>query len=341
MPNFNLSYDILELHLRHTFTIARGSKSSVRNVLVTLEADGISGIGEAGPNKRYDETAETVIEYLNTLPDELWQHLNCVDELTQALDLVQPIVYSARVAVEMAWLDWWAKSNQQPLYELWEAPSNMGPQTSYTIGIDEPEIIRKKIKEAEAYPILKVKLGTDHDRDIIGLIREMTDKPIRVDINEGWTDLDRAYREVEYLASQNIELIEQPMPADQLDDMVKLTEYSPIPLCADESFKGFENLDTIAEAFDCINIKLMKIGSMIRAKEIMEQAKEKELQIMIGCMIESSLADTASGILSLWADYADLDGHLLIDDDPFCGFTLDEEKHIIMPDKPGLGVTSR
>lgn len=338
MSHFELKYHRRSLSLNRAFTISRGSRNVAENVFVSLEADGLGGYGEAAPNARYGESPETVIRFFEALPAGFFDDISSGEELCQKLTGMKDPVQSGSAALEMAWLDWWGKKQEKPLWKLWEASSNTGPRTSFTIGIDTTEKIRQKVIEAEEYPVLKVKLGTERDRKIIHTIRELTDKPLRVDVNEGWKTLEEARRGIDFLADQNVELIEQPMPADQLEEIVKLKAHSPIPLCADESFKGTENLDRIAEAFDIINIKLMKTGSIIKAKRLIEEARKRGLEVMIGCMIESSLANTAGALLSLWAEYADLDGHLLIKDDPFEGIKLNEKKEILLNSQPGLGV---
>lgn len=347
MPHFKVNSEILELALKHPFTTARDTKETVRNILVRLEADGVRGMGEAAPNIRYGEEAETVVQFIEYLPDDFFDRIRSPFQVSAELDqaaqrfhseLSKNAPRSAMAALEMAWLDWWAKKQDLPLWKLWDAPSGKGPVTSFTIGLDEPEVMQRKVEEAEAYPILKVKLGTGRDREIIRTIREVTDKPVRVDANEGWKTVEEAGRAIEFLAGQNIELVEQPMPAGRFNQMVELKNRSPLSLAADESFTGSEDLGAVAEAFDIINIKLMKTGSMVKARKIIGEAKRLGLEIMIGCMIESSLANTAGAVLSLWADFADLDGHLLIADDPYTGLKLDEEKHITLDNTAGIGV---
>jgi L-alanine-DL-glutamate epimerase-like enolase superfamily enzyme len=341
MPRFKLDYQVVELKLKEPFTISRGTKETVGNVFLKLTANGISGFGEAGPNKRYDEDAEVVCQFLEQLPETFFDEIESADKLAKKLNQAAKSVQSAKSAIEMAWLDWWGKTNDQPLWKLWNAPSNKTPPTSYTIGLDTIEVMQQKVKRAEEYHILKVKLGTDRDRDIIKAIREITDKPIRVDANEGWTAIDEAKRQISFLADQNIELVEQPMPAALNHEMKQLKSWSPLPLMADESFLGDENLDEIAQCFDGINIKLMKIGSLVKARKVIEQARKRNLEVMIGCMIESSLANAAGALLGTWADYVDLDGHLLISDDPFEGLELNDRKEVVLSDKPGLSVIEK
>lgn len=340
MSHFEINWEVFPLKLKEVFTISRGSKSEVPNVFLSVTKNGITGFGEAGPNTRYEETPEKVIEYFKGLPDNFFDEIKSPDEIAQKLQTLGiPHIQSAKAAIEMAWLDWWAKSKNEPLWRLWELNSPKSPVTSYTIGLDTPERMQQKIRAASQYPVYKIKLGTDRDREIIEAIREVTDKPLRVDANEGWTTLEQAKREIEFLATQNVELIEQPMPSLEFELMKELKKWSPLPLAADESFIGDENLEEIAEAFHVINIKLMKIGSLMKAREVIKEAHFLGMEVMIGCMIESSLANAAGALLALEAEYADLDGHLLIGNDPFKGLNVLNSGEIELSEKPGFGVS--
>lgn len=339
MSPFDIYWETQKLALKQPFTIARGTKKNVSNVFVTLSADGYTGVGEAAPNSRYDEDAQKVTACIESLPDDFFEGISAAEDLADKLSARRPQIKAAMAAMEMAWLDWWGKKQGRPLWQLWDAPSNTTPPTSYTIGLDTPEVMRDKVRAASACPILKIKLGTEKDRDIIRAVREITDKPIRVDANEGWTTLEEAKRQISFLADQGIEIVEQPMPAALITEMMKLKQWSPLPLIADESFMGNEDLDEIAEAFHGINIKLMKIGSLVKARQVIVQARKRNLEVMIGCMIESSLANAAGALLGLRADYVDLDGHLLIKGDPFEGLNLDNEMRVVLGEKPGLGLS--
>jgi L-alanine-DL-glutamate epimerase-like enolase superfamily enzyme len=341
MPRFKLDFEKLELVPSHPFTIARGTKETVPNVLVKLTADGVTGLGEAGPNSRYNEDADSVIAFLNQLPASFFDAVDSADILQEKLQQIDEPVQSAKTAVEMAWLDWWGKTQAQPLWKLWDAPSQTTPPTSFTIGLDNMEVMQQKVEGAEGYPILKVKLGTDRDKEIIKGIREVSEQIIRVDANEGWEDLETAKEAIRFLADQNVEFIEQPMPASCKEELVQLKEWSPLPIVADESFVGSEYMDEIAEQFDGINIKLQKVGSLVEALKLIKKARARNIEVMIGCMIESSLGISAGALLGTWADYVDLDGHLLISNDPFSGLTLTDEKRIKLSRLPGLGVTER
>lgn len=341
MSGFKVKWEIIPLKLKEVFTISRGSRSEVHNVFLSITKDGITGYGEAGPNTRYNETPETGVSDFKALPSGFFDDISSPDEAESRIGNLDPApVQSAKTAIEMAWLDWWAKSQGQPLWKLWEEQTPVTPVTSYTIGIDTIEKMQAKIRDAEQYPVYKIKLGTEHDREIIEAIREVTDKPLRVDANEGWTTLEQAQKEIGFLATQNVELIEQPMPASEFKLMKELKDRSPLPLAADESFIGNEDLHQIAEAFHVINIKLMKMGSIMRARKVLKQAHEIGLQVMVGCMIESSLANAAGALVALNAEYADLDGHLLINNDPFKGLEIQDSGQLVLSDLPGFGVTN-
>jgi L-alanine-DL-glutamate epimerase-like enolase superfamily enzyme len=339
MSGFKIEWEIIPLTLKEVFTISRSSRSEVSNVFLSITKDGITGYGEAGPNTRYNETPEIVISDLESIPYGFFDDISSPDEVESMIGNLNPEpVQSAKMAIEMAWLDWWAKSQGQPLWKLLGEKTSVTPVTSLTIGIDSPEKMQAKIRDAEQYPVYKIKLGTERDREIIEAIREVTDKPLRVDANEGWATLEQAQKEIEFLDTQNVELIEQPMPASEFKLMKQLKEWSPLPLAADESFIGDEDLRQIAQAFHVINIKLMKMGSIMKARRVLNQAHEKGLRVMVGCMIESSLANAAGALVALNAEYADLDGHLLIGNDPFKGLKVDSDNRIYLSAKPGFGV---
>ena len=341
MSHFKIRWNHFALKLKHTFTISRSSRTEVPVMFIELEKDGIIGFGEASPNARYDETPEKVEAVFAGLNPEIFDSVNTPEEVEQALDALNIDVHCARFAIEMAWLDWWAKSQGQPLWKLWGAETPVGPVTSFTIGIDTVENMVLKIKEADQYPVYKVKLGTDHDHEIIKAIRSVTDKPIRVDANEGWKTVEQAVEEIDFLNGMDIELIEQPMPSSQFNDMVVLKSKATVPLAADESFIGDEDLEELSEGFHVINIKLMKIASLVKAKRVLDNAHALGLKVMIGCMIESSLANAAGALLGLWADYVDLDGHVLISNDPFTGLTINGKGQIELSHDPGFGISKR
>lgn len=327
-----------DLKLIHTFTISRSSKDIEPCIIVKIEHEGITGYGEAAPSERYSETPETVMQFL-------WKvNLNQFDELFQLDDILcyinnlEPVNTSAKAAVDIALHDWIGKKLNMPLWKLWGLNKEKTPLTSFTIGIDTLPVIEQKVREAEQYPILKVKVGIPNDEEIIKTIRKITDKVIRVDANEGWKSKEQARDKILWLEEQGVEFIEQPMPASQLDDTAWLREQVHIPIIADENVCSLQDIPKLYGAFDGINIKLMKCTGIREAIRMIHTAKAANMKVMLGCMIESSVAISAAAQLSPMVDYADLDGNLLISNDPFKGVSVVQGK-LILKDLPGLGVT--
>lgn len=338
MKLFKIRYEPLNIPLKRRFTISRGSKDEVNNVIIFVEADGVTGIGEAAPNMRYGETQSSAMAFIERFGDYETEYPYDIDELVRKMDESGQGEYSAKAGLEMAHYDWIGKKLNIPLFKLLQAPGRTGPRTTYTFGIDKPELMKQKVIEAEHYPLLKVKMGTDYDKDIINAIRQHTDKPVLVDANEGWKSVEQAMDMITYLYHQNVFVIEQPMPASCISEMSELKKKSPIPLFADESITGKESLQELSRQFHGINIKLMKTGGISTSLKIIHNARKVGLKVMVGCMIESAIADTASALVALWADHADLDGHLLVKGSPMNGLSILKEGNIQLADKPGLGL---
>ncbi len=326
------------LYLKHTWTIARGSSDYKDNVFVRIEKDGIVGIGEAAPNVRYGENAKLTTQRIHEA-ESIFRENDFFHywDIKDALDARITDQSCAKAALDIALMDWVGKAFNAPLYKLFGFDTAKAPLTSYSIGIDTREMIIKKVKEAEPYPILKIKVGTDRDEEIIEAVRSVTDKPIRVDANEGWTSKEEALERIQWLKDKGVEFIEQPMPASMLEETAWLRERSPMPIIADEAVKTAADIPKLAKAYDGINIKLMKSGGMLEALRMIHIAKALGMKIMLGCMIESSVAISAAAHLAPMVDYADLDGNLLISNDPFTGVKVDHGK-FVYNDKPGLGV---
>jgi L-alanine-DL-glutamate epimerase-like enolase superfamily enzyme len=246
-------------------------------------------------------------------------------------------VWSALQAVDLAVHDWWAKQQNLPLYRcLGIDPLDM-PATSWTIGIDHPQAVARQALEAAEFHILKLKLGSDHDREMVRALRAVDRRPLRVDANEGWDDRERALREIEWLALQGVEVVEQPLPADRFEDLVWLKRRSPLPLFADESFPGGGALEPFAEAFHGVNVKLAKCGGILPALCVMKRAKALGLKVMMGCMVESSCGIAGAAQIAPLADLVDLDSNLYLSRDPFRGHPVVEGR-IRLTSLPGLGV---
>jgi L-alanine-DL-glutamate epimerase-like enolase superfamily enzyme len=329
------------LLLRHTWTISRNSSDFKDNVFVRLERDGLVGWGEAAPNVRYNQSAEQTIAAIEKARPlvEAGDWLHYVDLRTQ-WERAIPDQSCACAALDIAILDWVGQKLNAPLYRLFGLDASKAPVTTFSIGIDTPEVIKEKVKEAKDFPVLKIKVGTENDAQIIAAVREATDRPLRVDANEGWRDKEQALAKIQWLEKMGVELIEQPLPAAMIEETAWLCERVEIPIIADEAVKRAGDIPKLVGAYDGINIKLMKAGGIQEAVGMIRMARALGLKIMLGCMIESSVAISAAAQISPLVDYADLDGNLLISNDPFTGVGVTDGK-LILKDRPGLGVSER
>lgn len=333
-----LEYKIKDLNLRHTWTIARNSSDVKHNVFVKFSRNGVFGIGEAAPNIRYDETPEStiaIIEKAKPLVEKYdpWHFVDLGYEI-QKLDKAQT---AGKCAVDIAIMDWVGKSLGVPLYKYLGLDKSKTPVTSFSIGIDTPEVMQSKIKEAEEYPILKIKVGKDNDEEIMKAVRDVTDKTLRVDANEGWKNKEEALEKILWLEKMGVEFIEQPMPSHMLEETRWLSDRVNIPIIADEAVKSAADIPKLATAYDGINIKLMKSAGIQEALRMIWMARSLGMKVMLGCMIESSCAIAAAAHISPLVDYADLDGNLLVANDPFSSVQV-EKGRMILSDKPGLGL---
>jgi L-alanine-DL-glutamate epimerase-like enolase superfamily enzyme len=334
-----IEVEIKRLHLKHAWTISRNSSQFKDNVFVKLKKDGVTGLGEAAPNVRYGESAELTLDKIKQVKD-IYEISDWFDyhRIKTILDEQITDQSCAKAALDMALLDWNSKVKKIPLHKFLRIELSQIPLTSLSIGIDSPEIIKQKIIEAQEFPILKIKLGIKGDELIMDNIRKITDKPIRVDANEGWKSKEEALEKIKWLEKMNVEFIEQPMPSTMIKESAWLKEKSTLPIIADEAVKTTADIPAIAKAYDGINIKLMKSGGIQEALKMIRVARSANLKIMLGCMIESSLAISAAAQLASFADWLDLDGNLLIDNDPFIGIKI-EKGQLIYNDQPGIGVS--
>ena len=333
-----VSTEIFRVMLRHTWTTTM-SASDYRDVLyVHYTKDGIAGVGEGAPIIRYKEDAAGAERAVQGLMDLLTSADPLkFDKLNRTILERLPEEWAAKSAMDIAVLDWVGQKLGVPIYALLGLDPADAPLTTFSIGIDTPEIVRQKTQEAEAYPVLKVKVGLDSDEAIIEAVRSVTDKPLRVDANEGWKDRAEALRKIQWLETMGVELIEQPMPAANFDDIRWLRDRVDMPIIADEACLRPADVPKMADAYDGVNIKLDKAGGVLQAYRMIQIAKALGLKTMLGCMISSSVTITAAAHLSPLVDYADLDGNLLISNDPYEGVKVVEGK-LILPDGPGLGV---
>jgi L-alanine-DL-glutamate epimerase-like enolase superfamily enzyme len=328
--------------LRHAFTIATASRTSTPGMLVEVEHDGVIGYGEASMPPYLGETQASAAAFLARVDVGRFPDPFQLGEILPAIDALAPGNTAAKAAVDIALHDWIGKKLGAPWHRIWGLDPAKAPVTSFTIGIDTPEVVRQKTREAAPYKIIKVKLGRDPatDRALIEAIREVTDRPITVDANQGWPDRADALRMIEWLATRGVLFIEQPMPKENPDDTAWLRERSPLPLIADESVQRLPDVRRALGVFDGINIKLMKCTGLREAHQMITVARALGLKVMLGCMTETSCAISAAAQLSPLVDWADLDGALLIKNDVFLGTTVVDGK-ITLNDLPGIGVVKR
>ena len=335
-----LDTEILSLHTRHPFIIARGGRSEFRTVMVRItDADGVEGWGEAAATAFYGETCETVAAALTIYAPLLGDDPFQLESIELRLETALKRNAAARVAISSALHDLVGKRLGVPLWKYWGLDRARAPRSTFTIGIDTPEMIRKKVAEAAEYPILKVKLGSDDDAGILRTMRDATHREIRVDANCAWTAA-HAVRMLPVLEEFGVTVLEQPVAPDDLDGLRQVRRHARIPLIADESCVTSADIPRLAGCVDGINIKLAKCGSLREALRMIAIARAHGMTVMVGCMIESSLGITAAAHLTPLVDIVDLDGAALLRDDPFTGATI-AGGQVTLPDGPGLGVVRR
>jgi len=330
------------LHLRHMWTTTMSS-SEYRDVIYCLVTRGqFSAIGEGAPIVRYKESAAEAIKLKSTAAELI----NDQTDFSRYRKLIDGIhtrfkgYWALKSALDIAVHDMAGQQLDAPLWRLFGLDPLDAPVTTFSIGIDTPEITRQKTREADAYPVLKIKVGLATDEATIEAVRSVTKKPLRVDANEGWKNKDEAVRKINWLESQGVELIEQPLPAHMLEEMKYVRSKIHMPVFADEACLHPDDIPKLVPYFDGVNIKLDKCGGVLEALRMMEIARSLGLKVMLGCMISSSVAITAAAHLSPLVDYADLDGNLLIRNDPYVGATV-EAGRLILPSGPGLGLKPR
>jgi L-alanine-DL-glutamate epimerase-like enolase superfamily enzyme len=332
---------IVRLNLRHTWTTVMSSSDYRDTLHLSFTRDGITGRGEGAPIVRYKESAETARQAVEAVRGYLssadpWQFSKVMAEVFRRINGE----YAAKAAIDIALMDWVGQKLGVPLYRYFGLDRRDAPLTTFSIGIDTTETTRKKLEEAEAFPVLKIKVGLDSDETTMETVRRFTRKPLRVDANEGWKTKEEAVRKINWLESQGVEFVEQPMPAAMLEETRWVRSRVHLPIIADEACLHAADIPKLADAYDGVNIKLDKAGGMLEALRMIQLAKSLGLKTMLGCMISSSVSVTAAAHLSPLVDYADLDGNLLIANDPWSG-VLTEKGKLILPEHPGLGLKKR
>ena len=334
----HLSFEPYELKLKHVFTVSSFSRSTTPDVQVRIDYDGYTGYGEASMPPYLGQTVESVCSFLKKVDLEQFPDPFCIDDILTYIDSLSDGDSAAKAAVDIALHDLVGKIIGAPWHRMLGLNPEKTPNTTYTIGIDTDEMVKLKTREvAGQFKILKVKLGTPRDREMIRAIREVSDLPIAVDVNQGWKNKKKALDEIFWLKEQGIVMVEQPMPKEMLDANAWLTERSPLPTFADEAIQRLKDIPAVKGAYTGINIKLMKCTGMREAWKMMNYARAEGMKVMIGCMTETSCAIAAAAQLSPAVDFADLDGNLLIANDIFRGTTVVNGK-ITLNQLPGIGI---
>lgn len=334
-------WERVSLSTKLPFVIARWGYSGHENVLVSITDDGVTGMGEAAPNRYYGESADSVISALERYRAVIEAAVSWSLEATErALSTALGGNASARGALSSALHDLQARKLNLPLHRMWGLAAHNLPLSSFTIAIDDVAGLRRRVQEAQQYPLLKIKLGTDRDEEIVRTVREEApNKTLRVDANAGWTP-QVAVERAAMLRAYNVESLEQPVAAADIDGMRFVRERCGMPIIADESCLIASDIPRLAGACDAVNVKLAKCGSLREAIRLIHTARAHNLGVMAGCMIETSLGISAIAQLAPLLDTADFDGAALLADDPFAGVTIDGGQ-VRLLDAPGLGVTRR
>jgi L-Ala-D/L-Glu epimerase len=335
-----LKFKPYDLQLKHVFTISSNSRTSTPVVLTEIEYDGVKGYGEASMPPYLGESHETALKFLSQVDLEQFKDPYLLEDILLYVDKITPGNYAAKASVDIALHDLVGKLIGKPWYQLWGLDPAKTPYTSFTIGIDTPEVVRQKVAETAQFKVLKVKLGAGNDKEMIETIRTVSDKPICVDVNQGWKDKHYALEMANWLKEKNVVFIEQPMPKEKADDIGWLTQNSPLPIIADEAMQTISDLLNLKGIYSGVNIKLMKCGGMNAAHKIAQMALAMDMKVMIGCMTETSCAISAAAQLSPLAKWADLDGNLLINNDCYEGVTVLDGK-IVLNDRPGIGIKEK
>lgn len=333
----SLKYYPHELQLRHAFNLASMSRTTTPDVQVELTIDGLTGYGEASMPPYLGESVESVTSFLSRLDPQRLADPFAFEEIHAYMDSVSAGDRAAKAAVDIALHDLAGKMAGQPWHRLYGLDKAKAPCTSFTISNDTPEELERKLAESEPYSIIKVKMGVAGDRELIEWIRSRTDKPICVDVNQGWKSPEEALDNIKWLSERNVLFVEQPMDKHDMEGHAWLKARSPLPIIADEAVQTSADIPALAKSYDGINIKLMKSGGMHEAYKMAVLAKALGLKVMIGCMTETSCAVSAAAQLAPLAEWVDLDGNLLIANDLFEGMKIVDGR-VTLSDVPGIGV---
>jgi len=336
-----LTFKPYTLELRHPFGVSVNTRTTTPVVLTTIEYGKFKGYGEASMPPYLGESQESVTKFLSKIDLSKYENPLELETILSDIDAIDVNNTAAKASVDIALHDLAGKIMGQPLYNMWGFNKAKTPNTVFTIGIDTPEVVRKKVLEVDPqFKLLKIKLGRDNDREIIEAVRSVSDKPLVTDANQGWKNKEKALETIHFLKEKGAVLIEQPMPKEMVDENAWITERSPIPVMADEAIKRLPDLVKMKGAYHGVNLKLMKTTGLREAHKMIALARAFGMKVMIGCMTETSCGITAAAHLTPMVDWADLDGALLIKNDAFKGIAFVDGK-ITLPSAPGIGVVPR
>lgn len=333
-----LSFQPYELELRHVFTVSSYSRKTTPGVQVRIDYEGYTGYGEASMPPYLGQSVESVTAFLNKVDLSQFRDPFQLETILAYVDSLSAGDGAAKAAIDIALHDLVGKLMGLPWWRIWGLDAAKAPSTTFTIGIDTPDVVREKTREcADRFNILKVKVGLDNDMEMIRTIREVTDLPLAVDANQGWKDREKALDEIHWLAENGVVMVEQPMAVSRPEDNAWITERSPLPIFADEAVQRLSDVPSLKGIYHGINIKLMKCTGMREAWKMVNYARAEGMKVMVGCMTETSCAVSAAAQLSPAVDFADLDGNLLITNDLFEGMKV-VDGHITLSDLPGIGL---
>jgi L-Ala-D/L-Glu epimerase len=335
-PRMTFRFRPYTLQLKHVFTVAVNSRTTTPVVLTEIEYDGIVGYGEASMPPYLGESHDTATAFLSKVELGRFDNPFEFETILGAIDAIAPGNPAAKASVDIALHDLAGKLMKQPWYNIWGYDPAKAPVTTFTIGIDTPDVVKQKTREAAEFKVLKIKLGRDTDKAMVEAIRSVTDKPMSGDANQGWTDRRQALDMIVWLKERGFLYVEQPLPKERVDDLAWLTERSPLPIIGDEGVQRLADVPKAKGVYSGINIKLMKSTGMREAQKMLQLARALGMKVMLGCMTETSCGISAASHLSPMVDWADLDGALLISNDVFDGTRVIDGK-VSIPDRPGIG----
>ena len=335
-----LSFRPYTLSLRHAFTLSTTTRTTTPAFLTQVEYDGLVGYGEASMPPYLGESQESVQAFLSKVDLSQFKDPLQLEDILSYVDGVDHKNTAAKASVDIALHDLVGKILGQPVHHLWGYDSAKAPRTSFTIGIDTPEVVEEKTREAAGFKVIKVKMGRGTDKEIVEAIRRVTDVPFTADPNQGWTDKNQALETIFWLKEKGCLFVEQPLPKERVEDIAWLTSKSPLPILADEGCQRLEDIHGTMGVYSGIVVKLMKCTGLREAQRMLTTARAMGMKTLLGCMTETSCAISAASQLSMIADYADLDGNLLIANDLFDGTTV-VDGMLRIKEVPGIGIVPK